>query len=200
MLVKEIHDRHCHSERRCAQRPKILLIDGDMRRPSLHKLLREPREPGLGTFLTQQVSAESIVVETDTPGLFLIPAGPKPPNPAELISGGAIKTLLNYRSQSYDQIIIDAPPVLGIADDAPRFASVVECDNVHHRGKPITARRIEGALRRLASARAHIIGAVLVKSSPYGGSSYSYLADYYGYSAEEDEAPTAGLIASRNVS
>jgi succinoglycan biosynthesis transport protein ExoP len=179
---------------------KILLIDGDMRRPSLHKLLNKPREPGLSTFLTQQVSAESIVVETDTPGLFLIPAGPKPPNPAELISGGAIKTLLNYLSQSYDQIIIDAPPVLGIAD-APRFASVVDATMFIIEANRSQRGAIEGALRRLASARAHIIGAVLVKFNPRTADpSYSYLADYYGYSAEEDEAPTAGLIASRNVS
>ena len=60
---------------------------------------------------------------------------------------------------------------------------------------------IDGALRRLASARANIIGAVLVKfNARTADPSYSYLADYYGYSAEEDEAPTAGLIASSNDS
>jgi capsular exopolysaccharide synthesis family protein len=179
---------------------KILLIDGDMRRPSLHKLLKMSREPGLSSFLTQQLSAESIVVETDTPGLFFIPAGPKPPNPAELISGGAIKTLLNYLSQSYDQIIIDTPPVLGLAD-APRLASVVDATMFIIEANRSQRGAIEGALRRLASARAHIIGAVLVKFNTHTADpSYSYLADYYGYGAEDDEAPTAGLIASRGVS
>ena len=179
---------------------KILLIDGDMRRPSLHKLLNKSREPGLSSFLTQQLSAESIVVETDTPGLFFIPAGPKPPNPAELISGGAIKTLLNYLSQSYDQIIIDTPPVLGLAD-APRLASVVDATMFIIEANRSQRGAIEGALRRLASARAHIIGAVLVKfNASAADPSYSYLADYYGYSAEDDEAPAAGLIASKGVS
>ena len=179
---------------------KVLLIDGDMRRPSLHKLLNKSRQPGLSTFLTQQVSAESVVMETDTPGLFFIPAGPKPPNPAELISGGAIKTLLNYLSESYDQIIIDTPPVLGLAD-APRFASVVDATMFIIEANRSQRGAIEGALRRLASARAHIIGAVLVKfNARTADPSYSYLADYYGYSAEDDEAATAGLIASSNAS
>jgi capsular exopolysaccharide synthesis family protein len=179
---------------------KILLIDGDMRRPSLHKLLNMSREPGLSSFLTQQLSAESIVVETDTPGLFFIPAGPKPPNPAELISGAAIKTLLNYLSQSYDQIIIDTPPVLGLAD-APRLASVVDATMFIIEANRSQRGAIEGALRRLASARAHIIGAVLVKFNTHTADpSYSYLADYYGYGAEDEEAPTPGLIASKGVS
>ena len=70
---------HCKVAKLLATEADILLIDGDMRRPSLHKLLGKSREPGLSTFLTQQVSAESVVVETDTPGLYFIPAGPKPP-------------------------------------------------------------------------------------------------------------------------
>ena len=104
-----------------------------------------------------------------------------------------------YLSQSYDQIIIDTPPVLGLAD-APRFASVVDATMFIIEANRSQRGSIEAALRRLASARAHIIGAVLVKfNASAADPSYSYLADYYGYSAEDD-APTAGLIASSNVS
>lgn len=179
---------------------KILLIDGDMRRPSLHTLLNTSKEPGLSTFLTQQMPAESVVVETDTPGLFFIPAGPKPPNPAELISGRAIQTLLKYLSESYDQIIIDTPPVLGLAD-APRWSSVVDATMFIIEANRSQRGAIEGALRRLASARANIIGAVLAKfDAREADPGYSYLGDYYGYDAEQDEPPTRGLIAARNAS
>jgi polysaccharide biosynthesis transport protein len=178
---------------------KILLIDGDMRRPSLHKLLDKSKEPGLSTFLTQQIAAEDVVVETDTPGLFFIPAGPKPPNPAGLMSGGGIRALLNYLSESYDQIIIDTPPVLGLAD-APRLASVVDATMFVIEANRSQRGAIESALRRLASARAQVIGAVLAKFDVRKADpGSSYLDYYYGYGTEDDEAPSAGLIA-RNVS
>jgi capsular exopolysaccharide synthesis family protein len=178
---------------------KVLLIDADMRRPSLHKLLNKVKEPGLSTFLTQQISAESIIVETDTPGLFFMPAGPKPPSPAELISGGGIRALLNYLSESYDQIIIDTPPVLGLAD-APRMSSVVDATIFVIEANKSQRGSIEGALRRLAAARAHIIGAALVKfDARKADPGYTFLGDYYGYSDGDDEAPAPGLIAARNV-
>lgn len=178
---------------------KVLLIDGDMRRPSLHKLLNTNKEPGLSTFLTQQISADSIIVETDTPGLSFMPAGPKPPNPAELISGGAIRALLNYLSDSYDQIIIDTPPVLGLAD-APRMSSVVDATLFVIEANRSQRGAIEGALRRLAAARANIIGAALVKfDARKADLGFAYLDDYYGYNSEDDEAPAAGLIASKGA-
>jgi capsular exopolysaccharide synthesis family protein len=177
---------------------KVLLIDADMRRPSLHKMLGTRREPGLSTFLTQQVSAESIIQETDTPGLSFIPAGPKPPNPPELISGRGIGALLKYLGETYDQIIIDTPPVLGLAD-APRLSSVVDATMFVMEANRSQRGAIESALRRLTAARAHIIGAALVKfDARKADSSYSYLADYYGYD-DQDEAPAAGLIASQKA-
>jgi polysaccharide biosynthesis transport protein len=173
---------------------RVLLIDADMRRPSLHKLLNLPREPGLSSFLTQQLSAEGVIHETPIPGLWFMAAGPKPPSPAELVSGGGMRALLNYVGGSFDQIIIDSPPVLGLAD-APRLASLVDATlmvieaNRSHRGA------IDSAIKRLNAARAHIIGAVLVKFDPakadFGS---SYVEDYYGYGDEEDRSEPTGLI------
>lgn len=176
----------------------VLLIDADMRRPTLHRLLNAPRQPGLSTFLTQQLAAENVIQETDTPGLSFIAAGPKPPNPAELVSGSGIRALLAYLGERYDQIIIDSPPVLGLAD-APRLASIVEATmlvieaNRSHRGA------IDGALRRLAAARAHIIGAVLVKfDSRKADPGTGYLDDYYSY-GDDDHAPAPNLISAKSA-
>ncbi len=178
---------------------KVLLIDADMRRPSLHVLLNRSKEPGLSTFLTQQVTAESIIVETDTPGLSFMPSGPKPPNPAELISGGGISALLNYLSGTYDQIIIDTPPVLGLAD-APRMSSVVDATIFVIEANRSQRGAIESALRRLAAARAHIIGATLVKfDTRKADPGFTYMDDYYGYSAEDEEVASATLIATQKA-
>ncbi|HEY8591343.1 MAG TPA: polysaccharide biosynthesis tyrosine autokinase [Sphingomicrobium sp.] len=169
---------------------KVLLIDADMRRPSLHTLLRTAKEPGLSSFLTQQLPAEHVIQETDTPGLSFMPAGPKPPSPAELVSGMGMGALLTYLSDKYDQIIIDSPPVLGLAD-VPRLASIVhatilviEANRSHRRG-------IDNAIRRLNAARAHIIGAVLVKFDPAKADfGYDYAADYYSYGEASDGKAT----------
>ena len=176
----------------------VLLIDADMRRPSLHKVLGMPREPGLSSFLTQQLPAEQVIHSTDTEGLSLMPAGPKPPSPAELVSGAGIRTLLAYLGDRFDQIIIDSPPVLGLAD-APRLASIADATmvvieaNRSHRGA------IDSALRRLTAARAHIIGAVLVKFDPKKADfGFDYTTEYYGYGELDEGGSAAGLIPATN--
>ncbi|WP_310467430.1 polysaccharide biosynthesis tyrosine autokinase [Sphingomonas sp.] len=174
---------------------KVLLIDADMRRPSLHRLLNLRQDPGLSSFLTGQILVESIIHETDTPGLSFIPAGPKPPSPAELVSGAGIRTLLRYLGEQYDQIIIDSPPVLGLAD-APRLASIVDGTLLVIEANKSQRGAIDGAVRRLNAARGHIIGAVLVKfdvaKADFGS---SYLLDYYGYGDFKDGEAGPGSTA-----
>lgn len=177
---------------------KVLLIDADMRRPSMHGQLGLPKEPGLSNFLTQQIMIETVIHETDIPGLSFIAAGPKPPSPAELLSGTAFRTMLSYLKDRYDQIIIDSPPVLGLAD-APRIASVVDATMMVIEANRSQRGAIDSALRRLTAARAHFIGAVLVKFDPkkadFGS---SYTDDYYGYGQEDGSGP-AGLIPAASA-
>ena len=169
---------------------RVLLIDADMRRPSLHSELNQDQEPGLSNFLTQQMLVESVIRETEYPGLSFIAAGAKPPSPAKLLSGQAFRSMLDYLRERYDQIIIDSPPVLGLAD-APRLASVVDGTILVIEANRAQRGAIDSALKRLAAARAHIIGAVLVKFDPkkadFGS---SYIEEYYGYgTTSQDEAP-----------
>jgi capsular exopolysaccharide synthesis family protein len=175
---------------------KVLLIDADMRRPSVHTLLGIQKIPGLSNMLTQQLPASAVIHKTDTDGLFVMAAGPKPPSPAELLGGAGFRALLTYLKDEYDQIIIDSPPVLGLAD-APRLASIVDGTmivmeaNRSHRGA------ITAAMRRLAAARANIIGAVLVKFDPKkADASASYMLNYYSYGDNDDDDFPAGQLAT----
>lgn len=174
---------------------KVILIDADMRRPSLHKVLGVKRIPGLSNMLTQQLSVSSVIYKTDMEKLSVMPAGPKPPSPAELLGGAGFRALLTYLNDQYDQIVIDSPPVLGLAD-APRLASIADATimvmeaNRSHRGA------ILAAMRRLMAARANIIGAVLVKFDPKkADADAKHMIDYYSYAADDDEF-LAGQLAS----
>jgi capsular exopolysaccharide synthesis family protein len=168
---------------------KVLLIDADMRRPTLHSDLGVPREPGLSNFLTQQLSIDAIISETDIEGLSFLPAGTKPPSPAELVGGNGIRTMLTFLREQYDQIIIDGPPVLGLAD-APRLSSLVDGTMLIIEANRSQVGAIQNAVRRLKAARANLIGAVLVKFDARTADFRSnYLLDYYDYSDWKGATP-----------
>jgi capsular exopolysaccharide synthesis family protein len=165
---------------------KVILIDADMRRPSVHTVLNIPKTPGLSNLLTQSLSADSVIRETDTPGLFVMPAGPKPPSPAELLSGAGFRALLTYLKEHYDQVIIDSPPVLGLAD-APRLSAAVDGTMIVIEANRSQRGAIDAAIRRLTAARARIIGAVLVKFDPKKADvGANYMLGYYAYGEDED--------------
>src|SRR5204863_29398 len=94
----------------------VLLIDGDMRHPAMHKTLALDNSRGLSNYLSSDVPALAVVRTTAIPNLFVIPAGPMPPNPVELLSGPKLLSLLGQLGERFSQIIVDAPPVLGLAD------------------------------------------------------------------------------------
>jgi succinoglycan biosynthesis transport protein ExoP len=165
---------------------RVLLIDADLRRPSLHGVLNLEKTPGLSNLLTKQLSLEEVVQHTDTERLDFISAGPQPPSPAELLSGTRFASLLTSLKSRYDQIVIDSPPVLGLAD-APQMAAVVDGAvlvveaNRAHRGA------VKAALRRLVGARAQLLGAILVKFDPRKvGFGADYMTSYYGYGNSDE--------------
>lgn len=169
----------------------VLLMDADLRRPCLHALFDVTKLPGLTNLLTRSVLLDDAIRPSDTEGLDIMPAGPQPPSPAELLSGRRFATLLDDLKRRYDHVIIDAPPVIGLAD-APQMAAVADGTlivveaNRAHRGA------IKAALRRLHAARARIIGAVLSKfDAGKAGLGFEYLTAYYSYASDEEEAGPA---------
>ena len=98
-----------------AQQP-ALLVDADLRNPTLHTLLGIDNSRGLSNYLSGDLPALGVVRVTAIPNLYVIPAGPQPPNPVELLSGPKLPGLLAELDKRFAAIILDAPPVLGLAD------------------------------------------------------------------------------------
>jgi capsular exopolysaccharide synthesis family protein len=162
---------------------KVLLIDADLRNPSAHRLLNREAESGLTNLLVGSASAQDVLQATDVSNLMFMAAGPVPPNPAELLAGHNMTRLLSTASENFDVVIVDAPPVLGLAD-APLLTSIA-ASTLLVLGAGETRRGVvKAALKRLHFARAQLIGVVLNKfdmqAASYAYHSYGYGLDYYG--------------------
>lgn len=173
---------------------RILLIDADLRKPSLHRSLGRPNTAGLSNLLARQKGVDEVVQQTDLPGLHFISSGPLPPNPAQLLATNVPSDLLSALSERYDAVILDGPPVLGLAD-APRIAAAVdgvvfvtEASGGHHG-------QAKAALRRLMRVKAKVVGVVLTKfdakKSGYGAYGYGY--GYYSYDYRSAETSPAQI-------
>lgn len=160
-----------------AQR-RVILVDGDMRSPSVHHLGGVEHDRGLSNYLAGDDNIAGLTFPMSDLGFTAMSAGPIPPNAAELLTGSRFGLLMERLGESYDHVIVDSPPVLGLAD-APLIASRVEGVVFAVESHGIRASVVKTALGRLASANARIIGAVLTKFEPRKGHGYGY---DYGYS------------------
>lgn len=95
---------------------KVLLIDADMRKPTMHYTFGTSNHRGLSTVLTRQERLETSINTTRIPGLDLLTCGPVPPNPAELLASKAMDGLLLEFKKKYDIVIVDSPPILSVTD------------------------------------------------------------------------------------
>jgi succinoglycan biosynthesis transport protein ExoP len=162
---------------------RVLLIDADMRRPRVHEVLELPQEPGLSNVLTGDAKFEDAVREIEKTGLFVLPAGHMPPNPAELLGSKRFRDLLDRLRSSYDWVIVDTPPVMAVTD-APVAAHVAD-GAIFVVGSEMTSRGVaRTAVAQLVTANAHVIGAVLNRVDlDHNGYYYSqyYRQEYSGY-------------------
>ena len=166
----------------------VLCIDADLRNPSLHRIFDLPNRQGLSTFLVTDIQPAEITQTTDHPGLFVLPSGPLPPNPVELLSSPKMIDLIKLAAQRFDYVFIDGPPMLGLAD-APVLASVAGATLfIVEPGKTRKAALLDSA-KRLRGSQARVIGTVFQKmgraGAGYGyGYGYGYHYNYqylYGY-------------------
>jgi capsular exopolysaccharide synthesis family protein len=169
---------------------RVLLVDGDLRRPAIHRLFGIGNERGLSDLLTSLDPLESGVVASAEPNLSLLPSGPLPPSPTELTSSNRFRALIDEMAEKFDVVVIDSPPILGLAD-APAMAAsvdgvivVVESDRSRRGG-------LKAALRRLRAMRPNLLGALLTKfDTSRSANRYSeyYGSQYYEYRTEGDRA------------
>jgi polysaccharide biosynthesis transport protein len=161
---------------------KVLIIDADMRKPSVHKAFHKPNHPGLSNFLTGNASLEEVVLPTPIADLFFLPAGTIPPNPIELLTSKSFSDLISRLHTEYSFIVIDTPPTIGFADAriiSPLTNAVVLV--INH--SSTTRRSGYLATQLLFSVNAKILGGVLNMSEDknlnYEGYGLSKYSDYY---------------------
>jgi Mrp family chromosome partitioning ATPase len=128
------------------------------------------------------VKPTDLIKASDTPGLFYMPTGPLPPNPAELLMGSKMVSLLTVASEKFDLLILDGPPVMGLAD-APILANLAQGTLLVIQANETRVAVVKNAIRRLQAARAHVVGGLLTHfRAEQAGQGYGYGAySYYSY-------------------
>ena len=162
------------------QGQRVLMIDADLRRPSLHRALDVLREPGLTNLLIGDAEPRETIRPNVLPNMDFLPSGPFPPNPSELLNSKAMGRVLEELESRYDQIVIDSPPVLAVTDAAILAVHTDGAVLVLRSGETEqrTAERSVEQLRRLG---VRVFGAVLNEVSAASPDESYYLQYYYSY-------------------
>jgi capsular exopolysaccharide synthesis family protein len=157
---------------------KTLLVDADFRRPSQHRIFGRVRNVGLSNLFVQDMSDASLfVLDEQVKDLVVLASGPSPPNPSELLGSAQMKALLARFRQEFDYVVMDTPPVNAVTDASVLAASsdavilVVETNKATYTG-------VLHAKQALERVGARVLGSVMNKMRPAGGSNYYY---QYGY-------------------
>lgn len=157
------------------QGKRVLLIDADLRKPTVHYTFRTENHIGLSNVLTRQTSLEEAVTVTAQDKLWVLPSGPIPPNPSELLGSKGMNNLLEQAKREYDVIILDTPPVLAVTDAQVLSNLADGVVLVVSSGKTETD-AAKKAKELLESAKSKILGVVL-NNKKVQDSQYYY---YYG--------------------
>ncbi len=162
----------------------VLLIDADLRKASQHKTLGLTNERGLTNLLAGEAKAVDVTVATSVPLLYVMPSGPLPPNPAELLASANMASLLTLAAEKFDLVVVDGPPVLGLAD-APLLGNLAEATLLVVEYGATRRGYAADAIKRLRSARTRLLGVVLTKAEA-NASGYGYHQNYYYYEGDTD--------------
>ena len=156
------------------QGKKVIIIDADMRRPTQHKLTNLNNTEGLSTFLLKDSGVDSINHLTiDGVNLDVLPSGPIPPNPAEMLTSVSMEQTLKAFGDFYDYVIIDTPPLLA-ATDAQVLASIADATLLVVDIKKSKRRQVTEARRRLDNVGAKLLGVVMNKIDSHSDTYYYY--------------------------
>lgn len=168
----------------------VLIIDCDLRRPATHTVLGVNHTEGLSTYLSRNVSIADLIQKLPIANLSLLPCGPIPPNPAELIISEKMKEMLQDLAGRYDHIIIDSPPLINVTDPVILSTMVDGVILVVHGGKS-TRDVLRRARQELSTVGAKVFGVVLnnVDLRRDGYDNYYYYRYYSGYGQESSKNP-----------
>jgi non-specific protein-tyrosine kinase len=187
---------------------QVILIDADLHRPVQHRLFDVPNTVGLSTVLTScTVDLKSVVRATTVPDLFLLPSGPLPPNPAELLGSERMEILLSELGAYADVVIIDSPPVTAVVD-ATTLSKFVDGVVMVLRANRTRRNLAKRALETLRQVDAPVVGAILTNvasnSSAYNHSAYGYrinaISNAYPSAADSSRVNHYGTVSYRKRS
>lgn len=172
---------------------RVLLLDTDMRRPRLHRAFGVPNDVGVSSLVVGEGKLEDAVKSTEVPNLYLLPCGPIPPNPAELLHTQAFAELLDRLAGQYDRIILDSPPVNAVADAMVLSTRVQGVVVIAKAAKTVRAAAMR-AVRSLQSVQARVLGVVLndvdLGDPKYADdyASYRHYGRYYAETPAKEQA------------
>ncbi|QQS44851.1 MAG: polysaccharide biosynthesis tyrosine autokinase [Acidobacteriota bacterium] len=166
----------------------VLIIDADLRRPRVHKIFNLKNTAGLSNYLTGEEDLASLI-QVAMPNLYVLPVGPLPPNPAELLGSVRMKQVIETLAANFDYVIVDSPPVSSFADSLI-LSSMVEGVIIVVKGGSTPRELAQRAKAHLQSVGARILGVVVnqIKLQPHDYYYYSsyYNRNYYGGGDEEE--------------
>ena len=163
---------------------RTLILDCDFRRPTQHKVFETKHETGLSSVIVGKSDLHAAIQPTATKDLFVLPCGPVPPNPSELLNSQAFSDILDKLAAEFDHVIIDSPPVMAVAD-ARILAASADLTILVLRAEKSTRKASEHALESLVGVGANVLG-VVVNDVPRGKHGHGYYGaygyySYYGY-------------------
>jgi capsular exopolysaccharide synthesis family protein len=173
------------------------LIDGDLRRPVLHKTFGLKPSPGLSDLLTQKADDAAAIHQTQNPNLFVLPCGSKHPAAAELLSSPTLPSLLSALDAKFNWIVLDSPP-LGPVSDACIIAPLVQRTLVVVSADATLTAAAEAAVDQLKAAGAAQASAVLNRVD-FKNSAYYYAPYHYKEYALYHSASTQSIVESEEV-
>jgi len=175
---------------------EVLLIDTDLRRPSLHRIFNVASDRGLTNVLVGEAALSDVVYETDVPGLSIVPTGPLPPNPAELLESEQMTRVIERSQELADVVFFDSPPAI-VLTDAVIMSSKVERTILVAEAGQVTRDAFNEMCRLISNARGTILGVVLNKLR-LSAADYYYYYYYYDYShySPRRTTPEVPLVAA----
>ncbi len=169
---------------------RVLLIDCDMRRPRIHKVFETGRDTGVSSILVGTEEVKDAIVPTGIENLDVIPCGPIPPNPSEILGSKKMEHLIGELKKEYTRIVIDSPPVTAVTDSVV-LAQATDGLVLIIRAGETPRQVVQNALAQLRSINAHILGAIL-NGINTGKDSYYYYQYYYYYYGDDGQRKKKG--------
>lgn len=167
---------------------KTVIVEGDLRKPRIAKSLGIENDVGVSSYLTGNKELDQVIKSTAIPNLFVIPSGPKPPNPSELLISAKTNQFIAELQKRFDRILIDSPPTFSVADSvilANKVDGVIDIIRSGFLNIDIILR----GRQRLSEAKARILGVILNNVDVKREDSYYYY--HYYYSEDKEKKPSA---------